>query len=141
LWERGFTNSENIAKSLEDYTIKGRKDQYGIINVRFSLTHLLSTCTDFEEEETILQTMGCQMGILLQHPLGQQKRQGKFKGLRMESLSREILTTALVRKLSKCARSYMQGYHVLNQINQGLIETSDKKWQTNGTQLGTVRTM
>jgi hypothetical protein len=26
----------------------------------------------------------------------------------------------------------MQGYHVLNQIYQGLIETSDKEWQTNG---------
>jgi hypothetical protein len=26
----------------------------------------------------------------------------------------------------------MQSYHVLNQIYQGLIETSDKEWQTNG---------
>jgi hypothetical protein len=26
----------------------------------------------------------------------------------------------------------MQGYHVLNQIYQGLIETSDKEWQTYG---------
>jgi hypothetical protein len=26
----------------------------------------------------------------------------------------------------------MQGYHVLNQINQGHIETYDKDWQTNG---------
>jgi len=63
LWERGFLNSENIPKSLKDYTLKGRKDQYGIINVRFSLTHLMSTCTDFEEEKMILQTMGRQMGV------------------------------------------------------------------------------
>jgi len=48
LWERGFINSENIMKSLKDYTLKGRKDQYGIIDVRFSLTHLMSTCTDFK---------------------------------------------------------------------------------------------
>ena len=26
----------------------------------------------------------------------------------------------------------MQGYPVLNQINQGHIETSEKDWQTNG---------
>jgi hypothetical protein len=47
LWERGFINGENIAKSLKDYTVKGRKDHY-------SLTCLMSTFTDFEEEETIL---------------------------------------------------------------------------------------
>jgi hypothetical protein len=63
LWERGFINSENIAKQLKDYTIKHRKDQYGIIDIRFSLTHLMLTCTDFEEEKIILLTMGHQMGI------------------------------------------------------------------------------
>jgi hypothetical protein len=63
LWERGFINTENITKSLKDYTIKGRKKQYGMIDVQFSLTHLMSIHADFEEEETILQTMGHQMGI------------------------------------------------------------------------------
>jgi hypothetical protein len=54
-------------KSLKGYTLKGRKDQYGIIDVRFSLTHLMSTCTDFKEEETILQTMGRWMGVEVDH--------------------------------------------------------------------------
>jgi len=47
LWDRGFINSEDITKSLKDYKIKGRKDQYGIINVQFSLTHQMCSCTDF----------------------------------------------------------------------------------------------
>jgi len=34
-----------------------------MIDVQFSLTHLMSIHADFEEEETILQTMGHQMGI------------------------------------------------------------------------------
>jgi hypothetical protein len=69
---------------------------------------------------------------LLQHPSGQKKRQENFKLCVSERLLREILTTALVRKFSKRARRYIQGYLVLNQINQGHIETSDKDWQTNG---------
>jgi len=55
-----------------------------------------------------------------------------FKLCASESLSREILKTALVSKFSKHARRYIQGYHVLNQITLGHIETSDKDWQTNG---------
>jgi hypothetical protein len=43
LWERGFINSVDTTTSLKDYTMKGRKDQYGIIDVQFSLTRLLST--------------------------------------------------------------------------------------------------
>jgi hypothetical protein len=45
---------------------------------------------------------------------------------------RKIKNSTVFRKFSKHARRYMQGYHVFNQINQGLIETSDKEWQTNG---------
>ncbi len=32
-----------------------------------SLKHLMSNCTDFEEEESVLQSMGRQMGILVDH--------------------------------------------------------------------------
>jgi hypothetical protein len=63
LWQRGYIKSDDITKSLKDYTIKGRKDQCSRIEVQLSLNHLMSTCTDFEEEEIIQQAMGHLIGI------------------------------------------------------------------------------
>jgi hypothetical protein len=52
LWEHG-------------YTINGEKSELGIINTEFSLKHLLGSCQDFEEEESLLQAQGRSLGVMV----------------------------------------------------------------------------
>jgi hypothetical protein len=40
-------------------------------------------------------------------------------------VSRNLLTTERIRRFLKRARCYMQGYHVLNQMQQGLLASID----------------
>ena len=63
LWERGFINTSKNVKSY--YTINGTKNTFGIIQTDMSLKYLMAACTDFEEEETLLQSMGRKMGVLV----------------------------------------------------------------------------
>ncbi|KAI2512571.1 hypothetical protein MHU86_1790 [Fragilaria crotonensis] len=59
LGERGLIDRA----SLEQYTLEGRKDAItGIVDLRYSLRHLLAECYDFKEEETALQFLGSQLG-------------------------------------------------------------------------------
>jgi hypothetical protein len=62
LSERGFIDNSD-SKAYQRYTMAGTKDQYGIVRPETSLKHLMSTCTDFEEEETMLQYMAREMGV------------------------------------------------------------------------------
>jgi hypothetical protein len=55
----------NVANPKKHYTINGRKNSLGILDLDSSLKYLLGNCTDFEEEETMLQSMGTKMGILV----------------------------------------------------------------------------
>jgi hypothetical protein len=41
------------------------KKSLGILDLDTSLKYLLGNCTDFEEEETMLQLMGTKMGVLV----------------------------------------------------------------------------
>ncbi len=61
LWERGFINEANISQ----YMMDGRKDAFGVHQPQTSLKDLLSSCMDFEEEESLLQSMGQRMGVLV----------------------------------------------------------------------------
>ena len=45
--------------------MNGRQDETGILLNKTSLTYLMSNCQDFEEEESLLQTMGREMGIIV----------------------------------------------------------------------------
>jgi hypothetical protein len=63
LWELGFID----ATTLSRYTMNGRQDKSGILLKETSLTYLMMNCQDFEEEESLLQTMGWEMGILVDH--------------------------------------------------------------------------
>jgi hypothetical protein len=45
----------------------GRKDQFGIHQHHTSLKHLLGYCRDFQEEESLLQTMGQKLGVTVDH--------------------------------------------------------------------------
>ena len=51
---------------LEKYTHEGRKDAItGKVDVRYSLRHLMTECSDFKEENTALQYLGTQLGVPL----------------------------------------------------------------------------
>ena len=50
LWERGWIDENNLAK----YTVSGRKNEIGVIEIDTSLKHLLGCCCYFAEEESLL---------------------------------------------------------------------------------------
>jgi len=54
LWECGFIDELR----LEKYTFIGKQDSFGFVQKDFSLKSLKGNCVDFEEEETLLQSMG-----------------------------------------------------------------------------------
>ena len=60
LWERGFIDELR----LENYMLNGKHDAFGFVQKDFSLKSLKGNCLDFEEEETLLQSMGMEMGVL-----------------------------------------------------------------------------
>jgi hypothetical protein len=61
LWECGFINEGNI----QQYTVHGRKDADGILIANTSLKYMVSNLIDFEEEESLLQSMGHLMGVII----------------------------------------------------------------------------
>ncbi len=137
-WERGLLNPTvpNIDKA---YTINGWKNCLGIQDNDYSLKHLLGECLDFEEEEAMLQAMGCSLGVLVDrtpkcHPelAGEgieyswgcaknyyrrlpleEKRKKKFMGSVRKSLAMEVLNQECVIKFSKQAREYIMSYHTI----------------------------
>ena len=61
LWEYGIFDKSR----LSDYTINGRQNGYGAVYKTFALKSLIANCLEFEEEVTLLQSMGREMGFLL----------------------------------------------------------------------------
>ena len=61
LWECGFIDELR----LEKYTFIGKQDAFGFVQKDLSLKSLEGNCLDFEEEETLLQSMGREMGVLV----------------------------------------------------------------------------
>jgi len=61
LRERGFIDDLR----LENYMLNGKHDAFGFMQKDFSLKSLKGNCLDFEEEETLLQSMGKEMGVLV----------------------------------------------------------------------------
>jgi hypothetical protein len=64
LWERGYIDNAD-GKAYHKYTMNGTKDVFGNNQPDTSLKLLMESCTDFEEEETMLQSMGREMNILV----------------------------------------------------------------------------
>ena len=61
LWERGFIDERNLDK----YTMNGRQDVFGVLIPERLLMYLMGNCEDFEEEESLLQANGHEMGVLV----------------------------------------------------------------------------
>ena len=45
--------------------LNGKQDAFGFVQKDFSLKSLKGNCLDFEEEEILLQSMGREMGVLV----------------------------------------------------------------------------
>jgi len=133
-WECGFIVVTNLSK----YTMNGRQDKIGVMSIETSLTYLVSNCQDFEEEELLLQTMGWEIGIIVNHMLKchcELAREGigytwgfaknrnwtmrlmsengkeNFKEAVKKCISRDLLTTERIRKFSRNAHRYNCAYY------------------------------
>ena len=137
LWERGMIDEANLNK----YTNDGKVDAFGILDKNYSLHYLMTNCKDFIEEESMLQSMGREMGVTIdrtpichaelagegieyswgcskneyrRQPLSMKRKKEGYRELVKKSMSREILTTERVRLFAKRARSYVCAYYQLH---------------------------
>jgi hypothetical protein len=145
LWERGWIdNSDN--KAYQNYTIMGKKDEFNPIHPETSLKHLMNSCVDFEEEETMLQSVISSLGIDMDRSpkchckiagegieyswgcaknyycnLLLEDKRGKEKFLNSVSLcmSDKVLTCERIQKFAKRARYYILGYSTVHQASIG----------------------
>ena len=124
----------DIAKDHDCEDVEGSEN--------WSLKYLMASCLDFAEEMTALQHVGHELGVSViitpkfhaemagegieyswgvsksvyrRMPLASKKGKTSFKALVKECTSRDVLTTATVRKLSRRARTYICAYYALHQ--------------------------
>jgi hypothetical protein len=140
LWERGWVDEGQI----ERYTVDLAKDDDGEVlegAENWSLKYLMASCLDFTEEVTALQheenelgvsvlitpkfqsemagkgveySWGVSKNVYRRRPLNSKKGNKSFKALVHECTSRDILSTKMVRKLSRRAQSYIFAYFALH---------------------------
>ena len=151
LYERGFLDP---SKSMNSYTLGGKKDEYGHIVPGSSLKVLLSSLLDFQNEETLLQYHGRLLGVIVDrtpkcHPeiagegieyswgaaklfyrrlrIIEKRTKDKFRKSVKSSTDRNtILTVGRQRKFSKRARQYMLAYQAIEvQKNKHLLSKTD----------------
>jgi hypothetical protein len=138
LWERGFIDEKN----LKHYTVDGRKDAFGNLQPHTSLKYLLGNCTDFKEEESMLQSIGSALGVSIDQtpkchcelagegieyswgcaknayrlmPLSIKRKKETFWETVRKCLRQDVLTTEWVRKFLQRAHEYICAYHALHQ--------------------------
>ena len=150
-WERGLLNLDKYC--VEDYNEKGKLDDMGNIIEETSLDLLLSSCTDFIEEESLLQMNLRKMGATcfhspkfhcelagegIEYSWGNAKAKyrkiqtkkkdtiSKFHASVTECISRKHLNRVRVQKNSRRAREYMVAYFILSvQQNNNPAEEND----------------
>jgi hypothetical protein len=138
-WERGLLDLNQYC--IEDFSGKGKLDDCGNIIQDTSLDYLLSKCTDFLEEKSLLQLNLTNLGAQCFHspkfhcelagegieyswgfaklayrklPKGQKNTIGKFHSQVQLCLSRDHLSISRVRLHSKRARDYMVTYFIMS---------------------------
>jgi hypothetical protein len=155
LWERGFINTEQGGKQAYNaYSIKGYKDQFGNCRLDTSLKELIACLRDFEEEETMLQSIACRLGVHVDRtPKCHCKIAGegieyawacaknKYRIILLEnkrgkenfissvrlSTSRDMLTRERVQKFARRARRYIMGYRCALDFDYSFCEEVFKK--------------
>ena len=137
LWERGLIDGTN----LNNYSLTGKKDELGTVDNSTSLRHIMGMCTDFLNEEGMMQHIAKVLGVkVLLTPkchaelagegveyvwacakgayrnMSLQQKRGKdfFKASVRHCLSKEVITTVRIRKFARRARQYMMAYHAID---------------------------
>ena len=137
LWERGLIDGDN----LNNYALTGKKDELGTVDNSTSLRHIMGMCTDFLNEEGMLQHVAKGLGVkILLTPkchaelagegveyvwacakgayrnLSLQQKRGKdnFKASVRRCLSEEVITTVRIRRFARRARQYMMAYYAID---------------------------
>ena len=143
LWERGLIDGTN----LKQYSLTGKKDELGVLDITTSLKHIMGMCHDFLNEEGMLQHIanhlsvkvmltpkcraelagegieylwGQAKGTYRSLSLNQKKGKDIFKTSIQYCLSDEVITRDRVRKFSRRARQYLMAYHAYdtNQVDE-----------------------
>jgi hypothetical protein len=137
LMERGWLDPNN----LHQYTMNGQKDEYGIIRPETSLKHILRSCRDFQEEESLLRYIGQKLGVLVDRtpkchcelagegieyswrcaknyyrnlPIKEKKSKELFKESVRKCLDcTTVLNIERIRSFSRRARQYTIAYYTL----------------------------
>lgn len=137
LWERGFIDNTQ----LSNYTIDGKKDEFGHVNLETSLRHLMGMCEDFLHEEGMMEYIGSKLGVEVMltpkchaeiagegveymwalakgtyRSLALKEKKGKdnFVISVRKCLSEQVITTERIRKFSRRARQYLVAYHAID---------------------------
>lgn len=137
LWERGLIDGANF----KQYSLAGKKDEFGILDNSTSLTHLMGLCHDFLNEEGMLQHVAKRIGVeVLLTPkchaelagegveyvwggakgeyrrlsLAQKRGKDNFKSSMHHCLSEEVIPIERVRKYARRARQYLMAYHAVD---------------------------
>ena len=158
LWERGWLDPNNLHK----YTLNGQKDRYGVVRTEFSLKHILRSCRDFQEEESLLQFMGRKVGVLVDRmpkchcelagegieyswgcaknyyrnlPIKEKKSKELFKESVRKCLDNStVLNIEQIRSFSRRARQYTIAYYTLHlqQENERQEQQQHETFLANG---------
>jgi hypothetical protein len=148
--ERGLLDLKSYC--IEDFSDKGKTDEFGNIIVGTSLDMLLSQCSDFLKEDSLLQLnikkLGCfcihspkyhceLAGEGIEYSWGNAKmkyrsfmaREKRTKAQFLEKvkycMSREFLNIERVRKNSRRAREYMVSYFILSNNSSAYDDVHD----------------
>jgi hypothetical protein len=143
LWERGLIDGEN----LKQYSLTGKKDDFGIVDERTILRHIMGMCNDFINEEGMLQYIAksigvtvlltpkchaelagegveyvwaCAKGAYRNLSLRDKKGTDNFKKSVCFCLSEEVITKVRIRRFASRARQYLMAYHAIdtNQVDE-----------------------
>jgi hypothetical protein len=117
-----------------------RKDAFGVLQPTTSLKYMLSSCKDFDEEESLLQSMGRKLEVLvdctpkchcelagegIEYAWGCCKnyycplplKEKKIKASVRKCLSRDVLTQTCIRLFSWWALQYILAYNAIQQAS------------------------
>ena len=140
LWERGWIDDTKTSQYKKVVI-----DDAGFPVKEFSLEMMLDNCVDFANETTQLEyickslgaealittkyhaeyagegieySWGAAKAMYRRYPLASKKGKEKFVDLVLKCTSREVLTTEMIRKFSRRARSYMLSYKALEIVGE-----------------------
>jgi hypothetical protein len=159
LWERGLIDT---GINVKDYTLTGKKDALGTVDNSTNLRHLMGMCSDFLNEEGMMQHIAknigvtvlltpkchaelagegveylwaCAKGAYRNMSLQEKKGKDNFKASVRHCLSEQVITKVRIRKFARRARQYLMAYHAID------THQVDQQTQIDCTEYGPVAVM